>query len=249
MEKYLFVLLGNEISQWKFEDGLLQPVTNEGRRWLVYDNPESYWQEWKADNQFREGKDAIDAIFLSDAQTGFPGLPAWLLPEHPAASTWTFEMMSELSADSRVIERKILVSQGAVSRSFGNANGEELVFHLSGLLTFNLPKEQPKPVVTEPPKPKVETVLIKADCLVDEKSKEIEAGATITLTVNAFSKFRGCFLDCEAAGDQLRILPEECQKDEFVGAILKKPGKTLTAKIGEVSKEEGLINLTLIIVK
>lgn len=246
MEKYLFVLQGGDISQWKFEDGVLQPVTNEGRRWLAYNAPESYWEEWKADNQFRAGKDSIDALFLCDNGADFPGCPAWLASPQEENSGWTFEMLADLQKDDRINARKVVISQGSVKRSLGAGEGEELCLHLSALLKFKLPKEAPKPVEPEPvkeePKP---GVLIAADCLVDDKSGKIAAGSSITATVKAYSKYRGCFLDTDAADDQLRILPEECQKDAALSTLLQKIGSSVAAQVDSVRQQDGLIQLGL----
>lgn len=236
MKQILFYSRQGKVGYWKLQRGRLSPASVNGMRWG--DGSPAYWDAWKSANQVVSGDD-IDALILSDDTNGLPSIPEWLRGSQQRKSNWTMEDLSLIAADPEFAGRKVEIAQGEVKTIIGLAEGEPLLVYLQAMQEFTLPKE--------PPKPSKVQVRIVADCLVDEKSKVIKTGDVITATVNAFSKFRGCFLDTEVAGDQLRVLPEECQKDATVAAILEQPGTTITAEVGEISERDGLIVLVLLI--
>lgn len=246
--KVLFVLRDGNVTRWIPRRGDLAVETVNGLESVPYTGID-FWQEWKDENQLIDN-DVVDALLLSDQVGAFGDLPKWLTKN--GKSEWKTAELVKLAekpqyggAGLSLVdgERQLLLSKGD--------SGVVLTLFLASTLSYQLPSQEEFEAllkdrqVEEDPKDPVEKPSFLADFLVDVKSKAIEVGSIIEGSVNAFSPFRGCFIDTSVADDQMRIRPTEYDKIEGLRAKLNQVGAKVAFRVKSADENNGLIEVAL----
>ena len=170
MKQILFVLKEGQIAFWKYSRGSLARGTLNGNRWNEY--TPSFWNEWCEVNQPDELE---DAILLSDTPSGFGELPTWLKGEGKEPSEWSVDTLAKLANDSDYEGKGLEIHQGKTKYALSMGSTVD-VYSLASSLKFVLPKEAPKPVEPEPPKPIVKTSDIIGDNYNDPEALNLAVG-------------------------------------------------------------------------
>ena len=170
MKQVLFVLKAGQVAFWKYSRGSLARGTLNGNRWNEY--APSFWNEWCEVNQPGELE---DAILLSDTPSGFGELPSWLKGEGKEPSEWSVDTLAKLANDSDYEGKGLEIHQGKTRYVLSMGSTVD-VYSLASSLKFVLPKEAPKPVEPEPPKPVIKTSDIVGDSYNDPEALKLAVG-------------------------------------------------------------------------
>lgn len=246
--KVLFVLRDGNVTRWIPNGDDLTVETVNGLESVPYTGSD-FWREWKDENQLVDD-DVVDALLLSDQVGAFGDLPKWLTKN--GKSEWKMTELIKLAEEPQYDGVKLSLVHGARQLLLSKGDsGVALTLFLASTLAYQLPSQEEfeallkdRQIEDEPEDP-VEKPSFLADFLVDVKSKAIEAGSIIEGSVNAFSPFRGCFIDTFVADDQMRIRPTEYDKIEGLRDKLNKVGAKVAFKVKSAKENNGLIEAAL----
>ena len=200
MKQVLFVLKAGQVAFWKYSRGSLARGTLNGNRWNEY--TPSFWNEWCEVNQPGELE---DAILLSDTPSGFGELPTWLKGEGKEPSEWSVDTLAKLANDSDYEGKGLEIHQGKTKYALSMGSTVD-VYSLASSLKFVLPKEAPKPVEPEPPKPIVKTSDIVGDSYNDPEALNLAVGEERKgVIVSIFKAMKRNYVEVDGLKEQVRF--------------------------------------------